>query len=184
MKVIDFDHRCHYRSIENSGGLLFHHCKDFNLVRVGLLLYGLLPNGNQAVGFKPVLSLKSRIIQLKRWPAGKPVGYGSSFIPTRETVLATIGAGYADGYPWSLSNKSWVLVHGKRASVVGRICMDALMIDVTGVPGVEIEDEVTLLGKQGDEVITVEQLAEMAGSFPYEFLSALSERLPRIYYGG
>jgi alanine racemase len=183
-KTIDLDCNCHYSSVESSGGLLFHHRRDFNMVRIGLLFYGLSPNGKQLPGLKPILYLKSQIVQLKSWPAGKPVGYGGNFIPTRNIVLATVSVGYADGYPWSLSNKSWLLIHGKRAPVVGKICMDALMIDVTDIPGVKIGDEVTLLGKQGDEIITVEQLANLAGSFSYEFLSRLSERLPRIYRGG
>lgn len=184
IRAIDLNHNRCYNSVENSGGLLFHHRRDFNMVRIGLLFYGLSPDGDQASGFKPVLSLKSRIIQLKSWPAGKPIGYGGNFNPTRNTILATIGVGYADGYPWSLSNKSWVLICRKRAPVVGKICMDALMVDVTDIPGVKTGDEVTLLGKQGDEIITVEQLAKLAGSFSYEFLSILSERLPRVYNGG
>jgi alanine racemase len=184
IRAIDLDHKRCYNSVENSGGLLFHHRRDFNMVRIGLLFYGLSPDGDQTSGFKPVLSLKSRIIQLKSWPAGKPIGYGGNFKPIRNTILATIGVGYADGYPWSLSNKSWVLICGKRAPVVGKICMDALMVDVTDIPGVKTGDEVILLGKQGDEIITVEQLAKLAGSFSYEFVSTLSERLPRVYNGG
>ncbi len=173
-----------YKSIKNSSGLLFDYRQDFNLVRVGLLLYGLKSKANSHLDFKPVMSLRSRIIQLKNWPAGRPVGYGGQFIPARDSILATVGIGYADGYPWSLSNKSSVLINGRRAKVVGKICMDAMMIDVTDIAGVKTGDEVVLMGRSGDEIITAEELADLAGSFPYEFLSGMSDRLPRIYRGG
>ncbi len=170
-----------YLSIENSSGFLYHHNRNFNLVRVGLLLYGLSPKKDVRCEFTPVMSLKSKIIKLKEWPAGKPVGYSGSFVPDRDTVIATIGLGYADGYPWSLSNKSYVLISGRRASVIGKICMDAVMIDVTDIPGAKVGSEVVLLGRSGNENITVEELTEMAGSFSYEFISGFSDRLPRIY---
>ena len=173
-----------YHSIENSSGLLFHHNQKFNLVRIGLMLYGVSPKENKDFDIKPVMSLKSRIVQLKNWPAGNPIGYRGSFIPERDIVAATIGLGYADGYPWSLSNKSYVLVDGHRAPVIGKICMDAMMIDITGIPGVKPGDEVVLVGKCGDETITVDELAGLAGSFSYELLSGLSDRLSRIFKGG
>jgi len=174
----------HITSIENSSGLLLHHNHRFNLVRVGILLYGYPPKSMPGIEFEPVMSLKSRIIQLKNWPAGRPVGYGGKFTPVRDIILATLGVGYADGYSWSLSNKSHVLVNGHQAPVVGRICMDALMIDVTDVPDIKVGDEAVLLGQSGDKRITAEELSELAGSFVYEFLSGMSDRLPRIYKGG
>jgi alanine racemase len=121
---------------------------------------------------------------VKEWPKGHPVGYGGKFVSDREMIIATVGVGYADGYPWALSNKSDVLIYGKRARVVGRVCMDALMIDVTDMPNVHTGDEVVLLGKSGDEEITADELGELAGSFSYEILSGMSVRLPRIYRGG
>jgi len=127
------------------------------------------------------MNLKSRIIRLKKWPAGKPVGYGGSFVPQRDITIATIGLGYADGYPWSLSNKGYVLINGRRAPVIGKICMDAVMIDVTDIPDARINTEAVLLGKSGNEAITAEELAEIAGSFSYEFISGFSDRLPRVY---
>jgi len=170
-----------YLSIENSSGFLYHHNKNFNLVRIGLLLYGVSPKKDVRCEFTPVMSLNSRIIRLKKWPAGKPVGYGGSFVPQRDITIATIGLGYADGYPWSLSNKGYVLINGRRAPVIGKICMDAVMIDVTDIPDARINTEVVLLGKSGNEAITAEELAEIAGSFSYEFISGFSDRLPRVY---
>jgi alanine racemase len=170
-------------SIENSSGLSLHHDDRFNLVRVGILLYGYPPKNMPGIEFEPVMSLKSRIIQLKNWPVGKPVGYGGKYTSSRDMVIATLGIGYADGYFWSLSNKSHVLVNGCKAPVVGRICMDALMIDVTDVPDIKVGDEAVLLGKSGDKEITAEELSGLAGSFVYEFLSGMSDRLPRIYKG-
>jgi len=171
-------------SIENSSGLLLHHSDKFSLVRVGILLYGYSPKNKLGIGFDPIMSIKSRIIQMKNWPAGRPVGYGGKFTPARDIVLATLGIGYADGYFWSLSNKSYVLVNGYKAPVVGRICMDALMVDVTDVPSVKVGDEAVLLGQSGDKRITAEELSDLAGSFVYEFLSGMSDRLPRFYKGG
>jgi alanine racemase len=184
LNSLDIGHGDFYRSIENSSGVLNHHQNKFNLVRVGLLLYGISPGRNAGIKVLPVLSLKSEIIQLKKWQAGKPLGYSGSFIPKRDSVIATIGLGYADGYPWSLSNKSRVLVNGYEAPIVGKICMDAMLIDVTDVPDCQTGDEVVLIGKSGDQEITVDELAPLAGSFAYEFLSGFSVRLPRVYKGG
>lgn len=172
-----------YVSIENSSGLLFHHNKNFNLVRIGLLLYGYAPKHGHDYHFMPVMSLKSSIIQLKEWPAAKPIGYGATFKPSHDIKIATLGVGYADGYPWALSNKGYALVRGCKTPIVGRICMDAMMIDVTGVPDVRIGDEAVLLGKSGNEIITADDLSSKAGSFSYELLAGMSKRLPRIYGG-
>jgi alanine racemase len=170
-----------YRGIENSGGLLYNHHREHNLVRAGILLYGISPNALPVEGFQPVMSLKSLIIQIKKWPAGQPIGYGGHFNPKRDSLIATIPVGYADGYPWSLSNKGVALLHGKRVPVVGRVCMDALMLDATDVPEAKSGDEVVLLGQQGDQVIGAEELAKAAGSFSYELISRFTDRLPRIY---
>ena len=173
----------HYLSIENSSGFLFHHNQNFNLIRIGLLLYGIPPKKNIDIDFKPVMSLKSKIIRLKRWPAGKPIGYSGSFITKRDTTAATIGIGYADGYPWSLSNKGYVLIDGHRVPIIGKICMDAMMIDVTDIPDIKAGDEVVLLGKSKDQTITANEIAELAGSFSYELISGFTARLPRVYKG-
>jgi alanine racemase len=170
-----------YKGIENSGGLLYNHHDQYNLVRVGIVLYGISPNGKLPGGFQPVMSLKSRIVQLKKWPAGRPIGYGGNFVPERDSSIATIPVGYADGYPWALSNKGIALVGGKRAPVVGRVCMDALMLDVTDIPQTKSGDEVVLMGQQGTESIGAEEIAGAAGSFSYELISCFADRLPRVY---
>lgn len=170
-----------YKSIENSGGLLYSHQDRFNLIRIGILLYGVSPNGLLSDRFQPVMSLRSRIVKIKRWPAGRPLGYGGTFIPDRECLIATIPVGYADGLPWLLSNKGRVLIKGKRAAIVGKVCMDAIMVDITGIQSVESGEEVVLIGRQGGERITIEEVASIAGSFPYEILTRMSERLPRFY---
>lgn len=167
-------------SIENSGGLIYSHDSRFDLVRVGIMLYGVSPNGQPIDGFAPVMSLKSRIVHIKKWPAGKPLGYGGTFAPERNSLIATVPIGYADGIPWALSNKGSVLVRSSRAPIVGRVCMDAIMIDVTKIPVVRVGDEVVIIGRQGDKQITVEEISAIAGSFPYELLTRMSERLPRI----
>ena len=181
---IDLESDVDYLSIENSSGFLYHHDEKFNLIRIGLLLYGISPQKKIESEFRPVMSLKSRIISLKKWPAGKPVGYSGSFVSKRESLIATIGLGYADGYPWSLSNKGYGLINGFQTPIAGKICMDAMMFDVTDVPDIKIGDEVVLLGQSGDKMITALELAEQAGSFSYETISRFTDRLPRIYKGG
>lgn len=175
------DLKLEYSGIENSGGLLYNHHEQFNLIRVGIILYGISPNGELPQGFQPIMSLKSRIVQLKKWPAGHPIGYGGHYTPKRDSFIATIPVGYADGYPWALSNKGIALVGGKRVPVVGRVCMDALMLDVTEIAGAKSGDEVVLMGQQGSERIGAEEIAAAAGSFPYELISCFADRLPRIY---
>jgi alanine racemase len=175
------DFNFEYSGIENSGGLLYNHHEKYNLVRVGIVLYGVSPNGKLPDGIEPVMSLKSRIVQLKKWPAGRPIGYGGHYTPKRDSLIATIPLGYADGYPWALSNKGIALVGGKRVPVVGRVCMDALMLDVNDVPQVKTGDEVVLMGQQGSQKIGAEEIAAAAGSFPYELISCFADRLPRIY---
>ncbi len=178
---LDDETSLNYKSIENSGGLLYSHQDRFNLIRIGILLYGVSPNGLLSDRFQPVMSLKSRIIKIKRWPAGRPLGYGGTFVPDRESLIATIPVGYADGLPWLLSNRGRVLIKGKSSAIVGKVCMDAIMVDVTEIPGVESGEEVVLIGQQGNERITIEEVASTAGSFPYEILTRMSERLPRYY---
>jgi alanine racemase len=177
----NIDTNLNYRGIENSGGLLYKHHQEYNLVRVGILLYGISPNGQLPKGFQPIMSLKSQIAQIKKWPAGHPIGYGGHFMPKRDSLIATIPVGYADGYPWALSNKGVALIKGKRVPVIGRVCMDALMLDATDVPDTREGDEVVLMGKQGDQAVSAEELSSAAGSFPYELISCFMDRLPRVY---
>ena len=118
---------------------------------------------------------------VKVLPAGREISYGGTYVTTRETRVATVPVGYADGYRRSLSGKFYVLIHGKRAPILGRICMDQLMVDVTDIPETAVSDRVTLVGRDGEEIITMEQIAEAADSFNYEFVCGISRRVPRIY---
>jgi alanine racemase len=156
----------------------------FNMVRPGLMLYGVYPSLDMAsqVSLQPVLSWKSRILQLKKVPAGASISYGRTFIAKRESVIATVPVGYADGYSRLLSNRGAMLVKGKRAPVAGRVCMDLTMIDVTDIGEVEQGDEVVLLGRQGNAVISADEMAAWSNTISYEILTSIGARVPRIYY--
>ena len=163
----------------------------FEMVRLGISQYGLWSSketylsyrldhpGDEAV-LKPVLSWKTRITQLKRVPAGSYVGYGCTYQTTRETRIAVLPVGYADGYDRRFSNQAHVLVRGRRAPVRGRVCMNLTMVDVTDVSGVELGDEVVLLGRQGDQEVTADHLAALAGTISYEIVTRVNWELPRI----
>jgi len=156
----------------------------FTMVRPGLLLYGIhpWPDMKRGIALKPVLSWKTRILQLKRLPKGSSIGYGRTFVTKRESLIATLPVGYADGYHRLLSNRAAVLVRGKRAPVAGRISMDLTTVDVTDIPGVERGDEVVLLGRQGKETISADEIAQWAQTISYEILTSISARVPRIHY--
>jgi len=156
----------------------------FDLVRPGLMLYGIYPSPAMAsqICLKPVLSWKTRILQLKRVPAGSSISYGQTFVTKRESLIATLPIGYADGYSRLLSNRGEVLVGGKRAPVAGRVCMDLTMIDVTGIEKIQPGDEVVLLGRQGDAEISADEMAAWANTISYEILTSISNRVPRIHY--
>ena len=126
------------------------------------------------------MALKSRITYIKEVPEGFPVSYGGTFVTSRPSRIATVPVGYGDGYPRLLSNKADVLIRGHRAPIVGRVCMDQLMVDVTGIEAEEF-DEVTLLGRDGAEEITVDELGRLSGRFPYEFVCDITPRVPRVY---
>lgn len=160
----------------------------FTMLRTGIGLYGLWPSRETfismrekgaSVDFRPVLSWKTRIVQVKTIPEGSYVGYGCSYRTTRRTVLGVLPVGYADGYDRAMGNRAHVLVRGRRAPVIGRICMNLCMIDLTDVPGAKLEDEVVLLGRSGDERITAETMAEWAGTINYEIVTRISPFLPR-----
>jgi alanine racemase len=162
----------------------------FNLARIGLGLYGLWPSketliscqqrGQEPLKLKPVLNWRTRVAQIKSVPAGSYVGYGCTYRTTRRSKLAVIPVGYYDGYDRSLSNTAYVLIKGQRAQIRGRVCMDFIMADVTDIPGVELEDRVTLLGSDGQEKITAEQLAGLAGTINYEIISRINPLTPRV----
>ncbi|MEW6408851.1 MAG: alanine racemase [Nitrospirota bacterium] len=167
----------------NSAAIIDYEPALFDMVRPGIMLYGYFPSNEvrRRVDLKPVLSLKSKVISLKRVPAGTSISYGRTFITRRESLIAGIPLGYADGYSRLLSNNGEVLIRGKRAPVAGRICMDIFMADVTDIDGVSEGDEVVLIGKQGNEQITADDIALRTGTISYEVLCSISYRVPRIY---
>ena len=170
-----------YYSLESSGMLWKKRTSEGSLVRIGHLLYGLVPGGEPSNELKPVMTVKSRIAEIHNIKAGEGVGYGFAYVASRESHVATIPMGYADGYPWSLSNKGKALIGGKRAPVVGKICMDAFMVDVSDIPHCQAGDDVVILGHMDNQKIDAHEMGEWAGSFSYEILSRWSRRLPRIY---
>ena len=158
-------------------------------VRPGISLYGYAPSHKleNVLSLKPVLSLKCRITHLRKVPAGTKISYGGTFITQRETMIVVLPIGYADGFPRALSNRGAGLIKGRRAPIVGNICMDMIVLDVTNIPDIKMGDEVVLIGRQGDEMISAVELAEKIETIPYEILSAIGKRIPRIYkgiYGG
>ncbi|MFQ5934660.1 MAG: alanine racemase, partial [Dehalococcoidia bacterium] len=165
----------------NSAGLLFHPESWFDAVRPGLALYGVNPNSRrQQCELKPVLSFKTGISLLKRIPEGMPLSYGGTFVTKRESLIATIPVGYADGLSFLLSNRGNVIVRDRLAPIVGRITMDATLVDVTDVPEVALDDEVTLIGESPSAAITAEEIADQIGTIPYEVLCNISKRVPRV----
>ena len=166
----------------NSAGILWHREGDLQAVRPGITMYGIYPSDemNQVgVDLIPVMGIHSHISHIKNVEAGVPVSYGGTYVTSKvNTRIATVPV---DGYPRSLSNKGFVLIHGKRAPIIGRICMDQFMVDVTNIPNVKQGDKVTLLGKNGEEMILVEELSNISQRFPYEFVCCISKRVPRVY---
>lgn len=164
----------------NSIGLIDYRDSHFSMVRPGLVIYGLHPKQGLKINLKPVLSLKTRVIFIKQVPAGYGVSYGHAYITKHQTRIATLPIGYGDGYPRNLSNLAQVLIGKKKRRISGRICMDQIMVDV-GRQKLKIGDEVVLIGKQGTQAITVEQLARLSKTIPYEIVCGLGSRIPRIY---
>jgi len=169
----------------NSAAASAHPGSRFNLVRLGISLYGYYPSSvlrcKNYIFLKPALSFKSRVVYLKEVPPGMAISYGCTYKTTARSLIATVPAGYGDGYRWNLSNRAYALVRGQRVPVVGRVCMDHLMLDVTRVEGAALGDEVVLYGRQGSEEITVEEVAGQLGTINYELLCAISRRVPRLY---
>lgn len=174
-----------YRHCANSAAVIDMPQVDLDMVRLGIAMYGMYPSDEvkkEKVELFPALDLKSHITMVKEIPAGEKVSYGGTFTTTRTTKLATVSVGYGDGYPRALSSKGYVLVRGQKAPIVGRVCMDQMMVDVTDIENVTRADIVTLIGKHGDAEITVEEIAALAGTFNYEFVCDLGKRIPRSYY--
>ena len=174
------------RHLDNSAGLM-NFSDHYEMVRSGIVTYGMYPSDEvdpQLLALRPALRWESRITHVKRLEPGREISYGGTFVTQRPTVVATIPVGYADGYRRSLSGKFYVLIRGKKAPILGRICMDQMMVDVTDIPGAALNDRVVLVGTDGDEAITMEQISAAADSFNYEFVCGISRRVPRIYVRG
>ena len=170
--------------MDNSAGLM-NFDRHYDLVRAGIVLYGMYPAPGMdpsSLPLEPAMQWRSRVSHVKTLPAGRSISYGATFTTTRPTRVATVSTGYADGYCRSLSGNFYVLIRGKRAPILGKVCMDQMMVDVTDIEGVCVEDPVVLVGRDGDEVITVDSIAAAADTFNYEFVCGINRRVPRIYY--
>jgi len=157
----------------------------FDLVRVGLLLYGLFPSDDlhkERINLIPAMELKTHVIFVKTVEAGCGVSYGQTYVTNKTTKIATLPVGYADGYPRALSSKGRVLIKGKYAPIIGRICMDLMMVDVSDIDDVRVEDDVTLIGTDGGNSITAEEIGALSESFNYEIICGISKRVPKVFY--
>ena len=173
------------RHVSNSAGIMELLGTDYDMVRCGITLYGIYPSDEvdrEKLAIRPVMSLKATVTYVKEIRPGDEVSYGGTFKAERTMRVATIPVGYGDGYPRLLSSKGYVLINGKKAPILGRVCMDQFMADVTGIPEAEAGSTATLLGKDGGSEITVEELSGLCGRFPYEFVCDIGRRVPRVYY--
>lgn len=174
------------RHLDNSAGLMNFGC-EYEMVRSGIVTYGMYPSDEMDPGLldlRPALRWESRITHLKTLEPGREIGYGGTYTTTRPTRVATIPVGYADGYRRNLSGRFYVLIRGKKAPILGRICMDQMMVDVTEIPDAQLNDIVVLVGRDGDAQITVEEIAAQGDSFNYEFVCGINRRVPRVYTVG
>lgn len=168
----------------NSAGIMDMDSVKMNLARIGIAMYGIRPSDEilqHNITLKPALSLRSHIVYIKELPAGEPVSYGGTFVTKQKTKVATVPVGYGDGYPRGLSNCGYVLIKGKRAPILGRVCMDQFMVDVSAISDVKEGDVVTLIGMDGAEEITVEHLCSLYGGFRYEMICDIGKRVPKEY---
>lgn len=174
------------RHIANSAATIDLPPSFCNVLRPGLMLYGAYPSSRFAekIHLKPVMSLKTEIMQIKSVPAGYGISYKRTFVTQRDSVIATLPIGYADGYSRLLSNRGAALVGGEKTPVVGTVCMDMTMVDVTNVPNVHVGDEAVLIGRQGDKEISADEMANKIGTISYEVFCGVSKRVPRIYIKG
>ena len=171
------------RHLNNSAGLM-NFDNHYEMVRAGIVLYGMYPSDEvdpSLLTIRPALQWLSRVTHVKTLPAGREISYGGTYVTSGTTRVATVPVGYADGYRRSLSGRFYVLIRGRKAPILGRVCMDQMMVDVTDIPGVQLGDPVVLVGRSGSEEITVETIAAAADSFNYEFVCGISRRVPRIY---
>ena len=190
-KYKEFIEGCRDKGVEfkihhcsNSAGIIDFKEANFDMVRAGITLYGLMPSdevSKDKVLLKPLMSLKSHIAYIKEVNKGDAISYGGTYVANDKRKIATIPVGYGDGYPRSLSNKGYVLINGQRAYITGRVCMDQFMVDVTDIENVKEFDEVTLIGDDGKESITMELLGDLSGRFNYELACDINKRVPRKY---
>jgi alanine racemase len=172
------------RHFANSAGMIEFPEAEYDMVRCGIVTYGIYPSedvNHNLVSLIPAMELKSHVVYIKEVEAGTGISYGSTFITNRKTKVATIPVGYADGYSRNMSNIGKVIIRGQYAPIIGRICMDYFMVDVTDLEGISQGDVVTLLGRDGDCIISVETLAQWSHSFPYEMICTVGKRIPRVY---
>jgi alanine racemase len=167
----------------NSAAIVRYPQSHFSLVRPGIMLYGYhtLPDTVPCPSLQPVLSLRTTVMQLRTIKPGETVSYNRTFVANRTSTIAVLPIGYADGYSRRLSNQGFVLIDGKRAPIVGLICMDMTMVDVTDIPSVQVGDSVTLIGRQGQAAIWADEIAGWTDTIPYEILCAIGSRIPRVY---
>lgn len=168
----------------NSAGIIEMKDANYDVVRAGITLYGLWPSNEvrkDIIDLYPVMSLKSSIVYIKELETGREISYGGTYVTDKPRKIATVSAGYADGVPRGLSNKGFVLCHGKKAPIVGRVCMDQFMIDVTDIEEASVLDEVVIIGSQGNATITAEEVGDISGRFNYELVCDITNRVPRIY---
>lgn len=173
---------CH---CSNSAGLIRIKEANLDMVRAGISIYGMYPSDEvetEPVDLKPVMSIKSHIAYIKEVEPGVEISYGGTFKTEKSMMVATVPVGYADGYPRQLSNKGYVLIRGKKAPILGRVCMDQFMVDVSDIPDAKELDEVVLLGKSGENGITAAELGNLSGRFHYEFVCDITKRVPRNYF--
>jgi alanine racemase len=171
------------RHCSNSAGIIEYPHANMTMVRAGITLYGLWPSDEvrkDIVPLEPVMSLRSHIIYIKEISAGTPVSYGGTWAPDHTVRLATVPVGYGDGWPRSLSNKGYVLIRGQKAPIRGRVCMDQFMVEVTDIPDAAEGDEVTLIGRDGDAYISMEEVGDLSGRFNYELACDINPRVPRL----
>lgn len=172
------------RHASNSAGAIDHKSAELNMVRCGIATYGIYPSeevSRNEVQLIPAMELITHVIYMKEVEAGVGISYGATYVTGRKTMVATIPVGYADGYSRNLSNTGKVIIHGQYAPIIGRICMDQFMVDVTDIEGVKQGDRVTLLGREGNSYISAEELAAWSHSFPYELVCNVGKRIPRVY---
>ncbi len=174
------------RHLNNSAGIMNLPTR-YEMVRSGIVTYGMYPSDEvepELLPIRPVIQWVTRVAYVKTLPAGREISYGGTYTTTRDTVVATLPVGYADGYRRSLSGQGFVLIHGKKAPVLGRVCMDQTIVDVTDIPDVKLDDKVILIGRSGEEQITADEMAAATGTINYEIVCGLSRRIPRAYYRG